>query len=114
MKIVVISDTHLHEQKGFLPPELLKEIKGADMLIHAGDFIDIELLQQLRSLCKDVRAVRGNMDPQEIQDELAEKVIFKVGKYKIGVMHGYGAPNKIPEILSLAFKDDKLDVTPKL
>lgn len=110
MKIVVISDTHIHEKADSLPLELLKEIKGADMVIHAGDFVNLELLQQLKSLCNDVRAVKGNMDPQEIKDKLAEKEIFNVGKYKIGVMHGYGAPNKIREILSLAFKDDKVDI----
>jgi hypothetical protein len=110
LKIVVISDTHLTEKADMLPVKLLEEIKSADMVVHAGDFVSLELLKEIKSFCKDVKAVWGNMDPQEIRDELTQKEIFKVGNFKIGLYHGCGAPSSIVDILSAEFKNDKPDV----
>lgn len=110
MKIVVISDTHMHEHSEYLPLKLLEEIKGADMLVHAGDFVNSALLTELKSLCSNMHAVWGNMDPQDVRARLPEKDIFKVGKYKIGLVHGCGAPNQMRGLLIQIFKDDKLDI----
>ncbi len=110
MKIVVISDTHIPDKAEGLPAKLTEEIRGADMVIHAGDFVGFDFFQKLKSLCKNLKAVSGNMDPQEIKDILLRKEIFKAGNFKIGIFHGFGAPNKIFEVLGAEFKGDKLDV----
>ncbi|MDD2679689.1 MAG: metallophosphoesterase family protein [Candidatus Omnitrophica bacterium] len=110
MKIVVISDTHMTDKAGNLPTKLLEEIKTADMVIHAGDFISIELFEKIKSLCANVRAVCGNMDTPEIRQALPQKEIFKAGRYKIGVMHGYGSPAKLVEAISAEFKGEKPDI----
>ncbi|MCX5700124.1 MAG: metallophosphoesterase [Candidatus Omnitrophica bacterium] len=110
MKIVAIADTHIPERSDKLPLELLEEIKLADAVIHAGDFVSLELFKELKAICKQVIAVRGNMDAGELAKELPEKEIFKVGKFRIGVMHGYGAPGRVAELLLLEFKKDKLDM----
>ena len=110
MRIVVISDTHISDKEGSLPPKLVEEIRKADMVIHAGDFINIELLMKIKSLCANVQAVCGNMDTPEIRSALPQKEILKVGRYKIGIMHGYGSANKLVEALSAEFKAEKLDI----
>jgi uncharacterized protein len=110
MKIIVISDTHIPDRAESLPLKLLDEIKNADMVIHAGDFVSLEFLNDLKSLCNNIKAVWGNMDPPEIKKMLPQKGIFKVGDYRIGVVHGYGAPNKMLELLNTEFKNDKLDI----
>jgi len=110
MKIVVISDTHIPDRAAVLPEKLLHEIKNADMLIHAGDFVSLEFLEKLKSLSKKIKAVCGNMDPQEIKDVVPEKEIFKAGNFKIGVFHGSGAPHSIFELMHEEFKRDKLDI----
>jgi hypothetical protein len=110
LKIIVISDTHISDKVDALPVRLLEEIKNADMVIHAGDLVSLDLLKQLKSLCKDVKAVWGNMDPQEVRDELPQKEVFKAGNFTIGLYHGYGAPNNIFGVLNSEFKNDKLDV----
>jgi hypothetical protein len=110
MRIIVLSDTHIHDDEGILPSKLMEEIKHADMVIHAGDFVSPEILEKIRSLCANLRAVCGNMDPQEIRESLPQKEIFKVGRYKIGIMHGFGAPNKLVEALSGEFKAEKPDI----
>lgn len=52
----VISDTH-----GVLRPEVLARLRGCDCIIHAGDFADFEILDQLADTAP-LYAVRGNND----------------------------------------------------
>ena len=110
MRIIVISDTHIPDRAATLPVKLLDEIKKADMVIHAGDLVSLQVLKEIRSLCKNVKAVWGNMDPQEVRDALPQKEVFIAGNFKIGLYHGYGAPNNIFGVLNSEFKNDKLDV----
>jgi putative phosphoesterase len=109
MKIIVISDTH-QEGLAELPDALIEAIKNSDMLIHAGDFVDLKVLEALRAISKEVKAVCGNMDGEELKKILPAKEIFKIGKYKIGIMHGSGAPSNLVEVLSESFKNDNLDL----
>ena len=54
----IISDTH-----GLLREEALLALKGSDLIIHAGDVGNPEILQTLKSLAP-VFAVRGNVDTE--------------------------------------------------
>ncbi|MFH0913179.1 MAG: metallophosphoesterase family protein [Candidatus Omnitrophota bacterium] len=110
MKIGVITDTHIPDRARDIPQQILEAFKGVDMVIHAGDLVDLSVLDKLKTVCKNVKAVWGNMDPYEVREKLPEKEILKVGNYKIGIMHGYGAPNKLIDLLSEIFKDDDLDI----
>jgi len=107
MKILVLSDTHIPIAAQDLPEEIYKTIEGVDMIFHAGDFIDMEVLEKLRSL-KETKAVCGNMDSREICTALNTKEIITVGKVKIGLIHGYGAPSEIMSTVRKEF--DKIDV----
>ena len=107
MRILVLSDTHIPITAQDLPEQIYKEIDSVDMIIHAGDFIDLDVLEKLKSL-KETKAVCGNMDPKEIRVTLNAKEIFSVGKFKIGLMHGYGAPSEIMATVRKEF--DKVDV----
>ena len=110
MRIGVISDTHIPDKANAIPQKVLDEFKKVDMIIHAGDLVDLSVLEELKSTCKNVKAVWGNMDPQEARKVLSEKEILGVGKYKIGIMHGYGAPNRLVELLTEIFKNDDVDL----
>ena len=56
-QIAILSDTH-----GLLRPEVLRYLKNADIILHAGDFHTSAILDALQSLGKDLYAVRGNND----------------------------------------------------
>jgi putative phosphoesterase len=64
--IGVISDTH-----GLLRPEALTALAGSEMIIHAGDVGDPQILETLRAIAPVV-AVRGNIDKGEWADKLPE------------------------------------------
>lgn len=110
MKIGVISDTHIPERAQDIPKEVMKNFKQVDMIIHAGDLVDLAVLEKLKSVCSNVKAVRGNMDASEAKEMLPEKEIIKIGSYKIGVMHGYGPPNNLIELVANSFKNENVNI----
>lgn len=110
MKIVVLSDTHLSGKNNELPAGLLEQLKSADMLIHAGDIVECAFLEKLKTLCPQVVAVYGNMDTAQTKKLLAEKEIICVNKFKVGIAHGAGAPDKLIDFLTDAFKNDRVDL----
>jgi len=110
VRIGVISDTHIPDRAKEIPQKILDEFKKVDMVIHAGDLVDINVLDKLRKACKNVTAVWGNMDPEEIKKVLPEKTILKIGNRRIGLIHGFGAPNKLIESLESVFKCDNVNI----
>jgi putative phosphoesterase len=110
VKIGVISDTHIPDRAADIPKKILEDFKNADMIIHAGDFVDLSVFEKLKSLCSNIKAVWGNMDPDEVRKKLPQKEIIAIGDSKIGLMHGYGAPNKLIELLTAAFKEDGVNI----
>ena len=110
MKIGVIADTHIPDRAKDIPPQILEAFKGMDMVIHAGDFVDLSVLDKLKTVCKDVKAVWGNMDPYGVRKQLPEKEIVSIGNHKIGIMHGYGPPSELIDLLGEIFKEDNVDI----
>lgn len=110
MKIGVIADTHIPVNADSIPKKVLEAFKNVDIIIHAGDLVDLSVIDTLKSVCKEVIAVAGNMDSQKVKTKLPEKEIIKVGNYKIGVMHGYGHPNTLIELASTIFKNDNVNI----
>jgi len=105
MKIGVVSDTHSLE----LPPQMLRDFEGVDFIIHAGDFCTTGILEALRKI-KDVKAVYGNMDGQDLRKILPRRQVIKCGPFSIGIFHGEGNPQGLLECVKKEFKDTKVDV----
>ena len=90
IKIGVLSDTHLNSLDE-LSPEIIEGLADVDWIVHAGDFIGLQVLEGLSRL-KKVKAVRGNMDSFEIRNLLPDTDIFEVKGKTIGIVHGSGPP----------------------
>ncbi|MBN1912850.1 MAG: metallophosphoesterase [Candidatus Omnitrophica bacterium] len=110
MRIGVISDTHIPERAKDIPAQVLDEFKKVDMVIHVGDLIDSRVLDVLKKTCKEVIAVRGNMDIDQSEDALPDKKVLNISGFKIGVVHGHGHPDKLIGTVTEIFKDQKLDM----
>ncbi len=110
MRIGVISDTHIPDRAKDIPQKILEEFKNVDMIIHAGDLVDLNVLNKLKTVCNNVKAVWGNMDSDEVRKALPEKEILKIGNYNVGIMHGYGIPNKLIDLLTSVFKDSDVNL----
>jgi len=91
MKIGVISDTHLREPHLEFKEMMESHFKDVEKIFHAGDFVDWSVAEYLSSQ-KELIAVCGNMDPQEIREAFPRKRVIEVAGFKIGLIHGGGPP----------------------
>ena len=110
MKIGVISDTHIASKSEHVPGIILDVFKQMDIVIHAGDMVDLRVIEEIKSACPRIVAVAGNMDQDAVRKRYPEKEIIEIAGYRIGVMHGCGSPLNLVELLKNAFKEDKPDI----
>jgi putative phosphoesterase len=81
MRIGVISDTH-----GLLRPEALAALQGVELIVHAGDVGDPEILVKLKQIAP-VFAVRGNVDTQPWAQELPRTTMVEADGANLYVLH---------------------------
>ncbi len=110
MIIGVLSDTHINNKTEKLSLKLIQALKGVDMIIHAGDMVDLSVIEQLKSICPNIQAVSGNMDPQQVKNVFPEKAIIEAAGYRIGLIHGMGKPDNLINWAGSVFKKDKVNV----
>lgn len=103
MKLIgVLSDTHIPKTAQNVPERIIKEFKGVDLILHAGDLVEMSVLKRLEALAP-IRAVYGNMDPPEVKASLPEKDVILFEGFRIGLIHGFGPPGQIVDAVSGAF-----------
>jgi uncharacterized protein len=69
-----------------LPAECLRRLEEADLILHAGDFVALGVLEELQELAP-VDAVVGNMDEPALREVLPERRIVEVEDVRIGMVH---------------------------
>jgi putative phosphoesterase len=77
----VISDTH-----GLLRPEAVAALHASDVIIHAGDVGDPQILERLRAIAP-THAVRGNVDTSAWAEKLPLTDVVEVGALQIYILH---------------------------
>ena len=92
MKIALVSDTHIPDRIPALPSQLLSHLQAVDLILHAGDFTCLEVLQSLQTIAETV-AVYGNFDAPEVVDQLPAKQLLSLAGRKIGLIHGHRPPD---------------------
>jgi len=103
MKIGVVSDTHLHDFSPELEGVHNAYLKNVDMILHAGDIVEISILECF--LPKKVEAVAGNMDSAAVKSQLPIKKIIEVEGFRIGLIHGWGSSGGIEDRIREEFTD---------
>ncbi|MCD6391337.1 MAG: metallophosphoesterase family protein [Dehalococcoidia bacterium] len=108
MRIAMLTDTHVNTIED-LPQKIIDALSTVDLIIHAGDFTDIQLLRDLEAL-GNVKAVQGNMDSSELKAMLPAKEIVEIKNKRIGITHGSGSPWGIEERVRKVFESDQIDI----
>ncbi len=103
MRVGVISDTHVWRLDD-IPSPVLVALAGVDLIVHAGDFIEMAVLDGLRQL-GEVKAVHGNMDSAVLKAMLPHSELFEVNGKTVGLMHGWGGPWGIASRVRARFGD---------
>ena len=87
-KILLLSDTH-----SFIGDDILKYVKQADEVWHAGDIGDLKVTDAIKKL-KPLRAVYGNIDNAEARLEFPEYLKFRCEGLKVWITHIGGYPGR--------------------
>jgi len=103
-KILLLSDTH-----GHIDDDILKYVKQADEVWHAGDIGNLSVSDAIKTL-KPLRAVYGNIDDAKVRVEFPEHNRFLCENVDVWITHIGGYPNKY----DIRVKNDIFKNPPKL
>lgn len=111
MKIVVVSDTHMPRMNKKLPDRLLRDLRTADAIIHAGDWTNLSVYNDLIHFAPTY-GVAGNNDGADINRKFGLRKQLELEGVRIGIVHGHGEGKRIDtEARAIAaFKNIALDV----
>src|SRR5215208_4997071 len=90
MLVAVISDTHLPRGARRLPDPFVEHIQAADLLLHAGDFMTVEVLRELERIGPPLLGVHGSVDSAELRRRLPAERVVAVGDARIAMVHDAG------------------------
>ena len=89
MRVLVLADTHVRDDLSPIPEMVWTEAKRADVILHAGDVVTADLLEQLGK-CAPVRAVLGNNDVA-LDGELPPTATLELDGVNVALIHDSGA-----------------------
>lgn len=89
-RLLLLADTHVPARARALSPQVWGAIESADLVIHAGDWIETELLDQIQARAARLVGVWGNNDPPGLRERLPEIARVEVDGVRIAVVHETG------------------------
>jgi putative phosphoesterase len=90
VRLVITADTHLPNRARELPEQLWHAIDRADLVIHAGDWVGVDLLDELTARSAMLLGVYGNNDGPPLRARLPEVAWLTVGGLRLAVVHETG------------------------
>ncbi|QWZ09937.1 metallophosphoesterase [Nocardioides panacis] len=90
-RLLLLADTHVPKRARDLPGQVWSELESADLVLHAGDWVDERLLDELESRAQRLVGVWGNNDHGSLRERLTEVARVEVEGVRIGLVHETGA-----------------------
>jgi uncharacterized protein len=90
VSLVLTSDTHVPQRARDLPHSLWTAIDVADVVVHAGDWVDVALLDDIDERARRLLAVYGNNDSGPLRQRLPEVARAEIEGIRIAVVHETG------------------------
>jgi uncharacterized protein len=90
VRLLLIADTHVPKRARDLPKRVWDEVAGADVVLHAGDWVEPSLLDALKARSKLLVACWGNNDGAELRRRLPERADATLGGLRFTVVHETG------------------------
>jgi putative phosphoesterase len=90
VRLVMMSDTHIPKRARDLPAEVWAAVDAADVVIHAGDWVDVPLLDALEARSARLIACYGNNDGPALRRRLPEIARTELDGVRLAVVHETG------------------------
>lgn len=104
MTVGIVSDTH-----GYFHPVLAEVFADVDLILHAGDIGDLDVLDALEALAP-TEAVWGNIDGWAIRHRVPEHQRLDVGGLDVWMTHIAGRPGRWQQGMGARLRADPPDV----
>ncbi|ULN35007.1 metallophosphoesterase family protein [Mycolicibacterium smegmatis] len=91
MRLLLIADTHVPKRARDLPKPVWDQVDRADVVIHAGDWVEPALLDSLSARAQQLVGCWGNNDGPELRRRLPERADVMLGGLRFTVVHETGA-----------------------
>jgi putative phosphoesterase len=105
IRLLLLADTHLPKRARDLPDAVWSEVERADVVVHAGDWVDVDLLDRLEARARRVLGCWGNNDGPELRARLPEVARATLGGVRVAVVHETGAKERRGARMRAAFPD---------
>jgi uncharacterized protein len=89
--LLLLADTHVPKRARDLPAQVWAEVESADVVVHAGDWVDVTLLDALESRARRLIGVYGNNDGADLRARLPEVATVELDGLHLSVVHETGA-----------------------
>ena len=107
-RLLLLADTHVPKRAKTLPDHVWREVESADVVVHAGDWVEVALLDELESRATRLVGVWGNNDHGVLRERLPEVARVEIEGVRLGVVHETGDAKGREARCSAAYAD--LDV----
>ena len=92
-RVLLLADTHVPRRARDLPEPVWAEVEAADVVVHAGDWVEPGLLDLLEQRARRLVGVFGNNDGAELRRRLPEVARETIGGVRFAVVHETGDAN---------------------
>lgn len=109
--LFLLSDTHVPARVRELPPQVWEAVDAADVVVHAGDWIDLATFELLAARARRLVGVYGNNDGADLREHMPEVAKYELEGIRFAVVHETGtaagrearADERFPETDVLVF-----------
>jgi putative phosphoesterase len=105
LRLLLLADTHVPKRARDLPAQVWDEVEQADLVVHAGDWVDVALLDALERRARRVLGCYGNNDGAPLRARLPEVARATVDGVRLAVVHETGASAGRERRMAAAFPD---------
>lgn len=90
LALLVLADTHVPARARDLPPQVWAAVDAADVVLHAGDWVDVALLDALEARARRLVGCYGNNDGPALRARLPLVAEVVLDGLRVGVVHETG------------------------
>jgi len=109
-RLLLLADTHVPARAKRLPDDVWRAVDEADVVVHAGDWVDLATFEALAERARRLIGVWGNNDGADLRERMPEFAVARIEGVNLGVVHETGATAGREARMDARYPDGVLDL----
>ncbi|OZC92702.1 YfcE family phosphodiesterase [Rhodococcus sp. 06-418-1B] len=105
MKLLLLADTHVPKRARALPQQVWDAVRDADVVVHAGDWVEVDLFDALQAASTRLIACWGNNDGEDLRARMPERADVALDGVRLTVVHETGQATGREKRMAAAYPD---------